>query len=319
MKKVFTLKLKSLEYAGDSIGNDVILEIQAGDQSLKTNPKINRGDKLEINQEIGYFETKESSLELPTRIKIIEKDILFDDVGYADEIMKIDQVERLLQSQSFEMKVSERRGVASKRAAIFRVTIEVAPAIRFVEDVDPQGWLIVRSQDNGKNFSIPLHCKVQIDGKDGEREYFTILAGVNKNTKASVSVKESEAPRFAKTNPHKKAINLTYSISKKTLRSGKKIYKTVDYVDAPWVKGVYRIEIPDYPHKLGGSFVDQAPHATTWFRTSHLDGDRYLHTGGRSLGCITVAEKNRWDEIYAMLITARSGDDNTIGTLKVID
>ncbi len=318
MKKVFILKLKSLEYLGDAIGNDIILEIQIGDQSSKIKLKIDHGDTLEINQGIGYFETEENYLELPTRITIIEKDILFDDVGYAEGMTKIDLAARLSKSQSFEIKVNEKRGVLSKRVAVFRAIIEAAPAIRFVKDVDQQSWLMVRSQDDSKDFAIPLYLKVQIDSKDEGREYFTILEGVHKNTKASVSIKEDGTSRFKKINPHKKGAYLTYSISKKTLRLGRKVYKTIDYAEAPWARGIYDIEIPDYPHKLGSRYTNIALRATTWFHVNYGE-DRYIHTGGRSLGCITLTETNRWDELCFILISARKGDNRCVGVLTVVD
>lgn len=55
---------------------------------------------------------------------------------------------------------------------------------------------------------------------------------------------------------------------------------------------LYDIEIPDYPHLGGARYEKEAPRAKTWFRIGHR-GDRYLHTGGRSLGCITIIETTR--------------------------
>lgn len=86
-----------------------------------------------------------------------------------------------------------------------------------------------------------------------------------------------------------------YSISKKTIILNGRVYATVDYRNAPWKKGLYDIEIPDYPHPSGARYEKQAPRAKTWFRIGH-SGDRYLHTGGISLGCITVIEQVRWAE-----------------------
>ena len=102
------------------------------------------------------------------------------------------------------------------------------------------------------------------------------------------------------------------------MRIGRKKYIAVDYPNAVWTKGIYDIEIPDYPHAGGLNYQTSAAHATIWFRISH-DNDRYLHTGNGSLGCITIIEKNRWEELFSSLISARKGDGISIGILKIID
>lgn len=78
------------------------------------------------------------------------------------------------------------------------------------------------------------------------------------------------------------------------------------------------IEIPDYPHSGGARYEKQAPRAKTWFRIGH-SGERYLHTGGRSLGCITIIETTRWAEIYNVLVKARKGDFVSAGILEVVN
>ena len=55
-----------------------------------------------------------------------------------------------------------------------------------------------------------------------------------------------------------------------------------------------------------------------WFRIGH-DGERYLHAGMVSAGCISITETNRWMEIYNILIKARKGDFMSVSVLEVID
>jgi hypothetical protein len=86
----------------------------------------------------------------------------------------------------------------------------------------------------------------------------------------------------------------------------------------PWQKGLYDIELPDYPHRGGRNYLNQSKRAMTWFRIGH-GSERYLHAGGLSLGCITVIETKRWMEIYDALIKSRKGDFISVGTLEVID
>ena len=46
-------------------------------------------------------------------------------------------------------------------------------------------------------------------------------------------------------------------------------------------------------------------------------GDRYLHTGGFSLGCVTVTSTQKWDDIVIFLLRSRF-DAKTVGTIEVV-
>ncbi|MDP3043181.1 MAG: hypothetical protein Q8N21_02150 [bacterium] len=95
-------------------------------------------------------------------------------------------------------------------------------------------------------------------------------------------------------------------------------YHADDHQDSPWKKGLYDIEIPDYPHLGGSRYKNEAKWAKTWFRIGHKR-ERYLHTGRVSLGCITITDVKNWDEIYNKLIKARKGDFISVGALEVVD
>lgn len=86
---------------------------------------------------------------------------------------------------------------------------------------------------------------------------------------------------------------------------------------------IYDLEIPYEPHHLYGEpYENFSLYAKTWFRIGHT-GDRYLHLGEVSRGCITVrAGDNKpgaWDEIYRRLIVSRMGDSMNVGTVSVVD
>jgi hypothetical protein len=112
-------------------------------------------------------------------------------------------------------------------------------------------------------------------------------------------------------------VRAQYSISQKIFILKGRKYKTVDYPKAPWKRGLYDIEIPDYAYR-GGANYPEAKRAKTWFRIGH-SGERYLHTGSRTLGCITIIETKRWMEIYNASIGARKGDFMSVDVLEVID
>jgi hypothetical protein len=171
---------------------------------------------------------------------------------------------------------------------------------------------------NGDIAYLHAFLKVQSEYIEKGREYFTILEGIYKNQKASVSLGENMESRLLPKTEHQPPIYLKYSIFQKALYIGNSKYQTTDHTDSPWKKGWYDVELPDYPHKDRRNYVNIASRAKTWFRIGH-EGERYLHTGSRSLGCITITEIEKWDEIYNKLIKARKGDFLSVGVLEVVD
>ncbi len=87
--------------------------------------------------------------------------------------------------------------------------------------------------------------------------------------------------------------------------------------DNPPPTGLHDIEIPYEPHPKGHAYIGQARYAKTWFRIGH-SGDRFLHCGQGSLGCITVRDIYKWDQIYKHLIISRKGV-NSIGIVEVLN
>ncbi|MFH1187301.1 MAG: hypothetical protein V1688_00385, partial [bacterium] len=258
-----------------------------------------------------------ASFALPVNIKIIERDLIFNDVGSKKVNLKIDLKNDSPQSSVCEIEVQELRNFISKKKAVFEVTLEalVLDAIGYVKLTD-DGWLETKRAD-GKHISLPFCLRARINYIKSEREYFTILEGSWQGTEASVMLGQKKT-RFSLNNPHTAPVSITYSISKKTVRFRNRVYTTIDYPGAPWKKGIYDIEIPDSPHKGGEAYLDRAKLAKIWFRIGH-SGTIYFHPGSYSLGCMTLTEIHRWDALCKILIKARKGDGRSIGTLKVID
>jgi len=74
----------------------------------------------------------------------------------------------------------------------------------------------------------------------------------------------------------------------------------------------HEIEIADFSHDLGAPYG--AP-GKVWFRIGH-SGDRYVHPGRISAGCLTCAP-SQWEELYGVLHCARANDKISVGTLVV--
>ena len=115
---------------------------------------------------------------------------------------------------------------------------------------------------------------------------------------------------------HEPMAKATYSISKKIFTLNNKKYKTEDDPKNPWKKGLYDIEIPDCAHRSSPVY-EKAKRHKTWFKIGHT-GERYLHVGSYSLGCMTITEVDKWMEIYNALIKARKGDFMSVGVLEIV-
>lgn len=319
MLKKIQFKLTKIRYAGKSVGNDIRVDIELLDKIFRVDKRIAVKKVFEFNQEIGSFPSDQKSFVVKAKISITEKDILFNDVKSIEKTIRVDTDDVNPQKFTYSIELRENRFKKNwgKSVAIFEVTIEalVTEAIRYIPDVS-NGWLKVR-MSNRDEISLPAFLKVRAEYVENGREYFTILEGPYRGQKASV-ILDSDNSLLLMEVGHKQSISSRYSIVRKKLIIDGKEYAVTDYSESPWTKGWYDLELPDYPHSGGRYYEDRASRAKSWFRVGH-EGERYLHTGTRSLGCITVTEVEKWDEIYDKLIKARKGDFVSVGTLEVID
>jgi len=320
MLKKIQFKLIKIKYAGKSIGNDIRIDIELLDKILRADKRMRVRKIAEFCQVIGDFPSDQKIFSAKVKITITEKDILFNDIGKTEKTIKVDTDDIRPQNFTYNIELRENRfgKTWGKSVAIFEVTIEALAmnTIKYIPDID-NGWLKVKIVD-GDAVSLPAFLKIQSDYIEGGREYFTISEGMYRGQKASVSLDENKKSRFLQKIEHEPLIHLQYSISKKALIIDNKKYQTTDYTGSPWKKGWYDIELPDYPHKDPRSYVNISSRFKTWFRIGH-SGERYLHTGRASLGCITIIEIEKWNEIYDKLIKARKGDFLSVGVLEVID
>ena len=188
------------------------------------------------------------------------------------------------------------------------------------------GWLRVKLND-GFIWPLPEFLNVLVT-KSGDREEFEILEGRLKGRKASVKKKgwrwdDWDGSFFERDirqgHPYRGPARMTFYIKSKKLEieglAGD--FDAETYSENPTPTGIHDIEIPYEPHPGGDFYTGQARYAKTWFRIGH-SGDRFLHCGQRSSGCITVTDIHRWDEIYKHLIISRN-DLDSIGTVEIID
>ena len=186
---------------------------------------------------------------------------------------------------------------------------------------DRSGWLRVKLEPSKKIVSLPEYLKVEFADTRSNRDHFKILEGVHKNKLASVVVKSGNGSHLGKPMPtYTEGAKLAVDISKLQLVYKRTTVKiTVNSSAKPKV-GTHKIQIPDFPHKLGARYLPKSKYALSWFflgtGTASTSNDRYLHTGQASLGCVTV-DTDKWTDLYRLLILSRAGDGRSVGTITI--
>lgn len=197
-------------------------------------------------------------------------------------------------------------------------------AVRYVTNADGKGWLKVRySKNSTANTTtyppLPQFLRVNHQRIENGRDYFVIMAGRNKGKQASVKLKTGNISYLSPISPFYTASAVVkFDITKGQLWYGDQGPVTAE-IDSenPIPKGIYDLEIPYEPHIGGARYREQSKYVTTWFRIGHT-GDRFLHPGERSAGCVTVTDIPAWTRIYEYLIRARK-NDKSVGTIEVLD
>lgn len=142
MLKSIQLKLSKVKYSGDSIGDDIRIEIEALGKFLRVDKRIKVGTVVEINREAGRFETDRGLFQAGVLISVIDKDLFFNDVGNIKGSVKVNTAAPKSQQFVFEVQVKETRSKSGKpwgaKTAIFEITLEatVSDAIRYISDTD---------------------------------------------------------------------------------------------------------------------------------------------------------------------------------------
>ena len=125
MAQKVRIKILKLQYGGDSVGNDIRLEIKTSGQPFSLEQNIKPKTTSEINQEIAQLPISGDILEIPIHIKVTERDLLFNDVGKTSGTIQIDPLKTEPQTFDFQIKVQEKNKVIGKSTAIFSVTFGI--------------------------------------------------------------------------------------------------------------------------------------------------------------------------------------------------
>lgn len=301
-----------MTYERDYVGPHFTLSFKIGDLSSQFGVTVSHGQSKQFEHFIGRVQA-DVRRSLPLSVAVVESDPLYDDYGSAATQIKIGDQPKL---HMIKVKVSG-FGWEKKKIAFLTLVIEseLDDGIRYVSDVRPNGWLRVTLED-GLIHPLPYLLKVQmIHIRDG-REYFIVREGRFEGQKASVRIGDAGKSYLLKKGGHRSPAVLTFIKSEqKLIISGIRSIYAVTSATNPIPSGTYPLEIPYEPHPGGAYYMHYSKYAKTWFRIGR-SGDRFLHLGARSAGCITVKDQKKWTKIYEHLISNRL-DSKTIGTVVV--
>jgi len=191
-------------------------------------------------------------------------------------------------------------------------TVAVSSIWRISAPTSP-GWESVRPTylilSSGEPFELPHFLKVREEETSGREKNVTVLEGRYRGKDAYVDTSALASPASPTG-----AAAAKFDIAKKQFwYGGNGPIAAYTSPGNPVPKGKHDIEIPDYSHESGAKYGD---FCTTWFRVGH-SGDRYLHPGRVSAGCVTVKDMPQWINIWRYLIKARK-DNQSVGEIQVI-
>lgn len=177
MLRNIRLKLSKIKYGGNSVGRDVRVEIKVLDKFLQVDKRIKAGTTVEVNREIGEFRTEDGLFRAEVFITVIEKDLLFNDIGTLKSRIEIDTVLTKPQTYVFQVEVQENRSLLRKlfwgsRKAVFEIAVEAeavestSAKIALHADIDSKiNSANLRKEANDKSNivkEIPNHASVVI-------------------------------------------------------------------------------------------------------------------------------------------------------------
>ena len=318
--KIVTIQLHSVEYGGDNLGDDIAIDLNIGGVNATIRCQLKHGATRTFNKPLSRVQSTNNSVRVAVSASVTEEDIVYNDAGSGSGNLTVDLNGAANQPiGSVKVNVSGSGGDKGDTGVFtLNFTAKIEEVYRFVPDVS-RGWMRVRVEATGSDESLPYTVAVSYTKTERGREYFTILEGAHRRKSASVSLNTNGTSRFLTADPRSRAVRLRFTKSTGILEivgTGLR-YATITDLGNAIPNGEWDIEIPDFPHALGAYYESRgAQRAKTWFRLGH-SGDRYLHTGRVSAGCVTVTDLQRWDELYARIVGARKGDGVSVGVLEV--
>ncbi len=191
--------------------------------------------------------------------------------------------------------------------------------IKHISNADGKGWLIVKWADGTTIPAVPQFLRVDYKKTENGRDFFTVVEGIHVGKDASVKRMIDGGSYLLDGDPAESKATLKFDRKKGEFWYGGTgpVAAKTDAAN-PMPLGSFDIELPDEVHNLGAQYQVDSVFATTWFRVGH-SGDRFLHPGRVSAGCVTITDIRQWTSIYNYLIKRRLGDGKSVGTIEIVE
>ena len=181
------------------------------------------------------------------------------------------------------------------------------------------GWMRIRVEPRGDIVTVPEHLQVELSESKGGRDFFTVLEGIHRGKRCSLTAGNLSPGAI----PLRPAAHLVFDKSDAMLTCGPVRIRAQMDPSNQIPNGKHPIQLPDFPHDKGIKYMDESRFAKSWFFLGHgsavsgdTGGDRYLHPGMISGGCVTIDALD-WTALYEQIIRCRSNDGKTVGSLTV--
>lgn len=317
MKYEARVTLTKVQYTGDNVGRNLRLKLTIGEKTEEFGFELPVGQTRAFDKLVYKEQTDSNSVALSASAAATERDPVYADTGSGSGTLRFSATSET--EATFEVEVQgDARGDKSNKAKLVLTFTGILRKIgeRFVSMVQPEGWLKIKHEDSTTYPRIlPYGVRVTVTSNDGEREFFDIEEGQLKGKKASVLLKPDKTSYLQEKNPQTGPISLHFSKRDNILTMDGVRYWAVTDPGNPVPSGSFDLEIAYELHSAASGYRDRAAYARTWFRIGH-SGDRFLHTGSISSGCVTVRQVDRWDEICSRGFIARK-DQRSIGQIVV--
>ncbi len=304
-------------FTGDKLGPDYEFNFAATGQSATIKVNMTKKREAELNKDIFSISELPEVRRIPLRIEALERDKPFSDTGSLETELNIAYPEPREQSTTFDVIVyGKGREIRKQSKASITLITCLDKGLRYVAGLNPNSWLSV-DLDVGFQVQLPHFLGVELVEMTSQGTHFRILEGRFKGELAQISSSAGSDYLRQEIGVRKESARLHLRKSSQRLQiAGLGEFSVVLDPRNPLPMGSYVVEIPDEPHELGRPYLDQAKYARTWFRLGET-GDRYLHTGRVSAGCVTVETVDSWDSICKFLLRCRL-DSKAIGILEVL-
>ncbi|WDU54964.1 hypothetical protein [Taylorella equigenitalis] len=192
--------------------------------------------------------------------------------------------------------------------------------------------------DNESEVSVPSFTGVILGDVIEDRQKFTIIDGVHSSKNASISLKYGN-PFVGKCITYYDNIELVLKLYVSRDQSMSQIHGILETPVGQlkcmsWglaneegkkiiLDNVYKIKIPDFPHKSISRYNNYSKFYRVWFGLELLVGyenffNRYLHFGSLSWGCVSCISGSLWTSLVILLLRSRLKNSlDNVGLLKV--